>query len=340
MEYIDLLKETLNNKLSGGYFINVEEEFLYDSIEKILKEDLVKNEDFNFEKIDGELSNPEEIITALERLPLFSEKTYTIIENIDFTKDKVKKYEAILEVLSNYYSNPNPNNVSFIVNTKGSPFKNGKYFKKINKNVKNVDIKRLNRDEFNSFVIKFFIKNNKKLEKKALNYIVNESGYFNKDMDINLYDVENELIKIRDVSDEYIYIEDVDRIKLEKYNDNIFKFLDALIFRNFELAINQYYDLIKAGDNSHHIFSMVIRHFRKLYTVKLLNDKKIYGSKAMQISKLGKFEYEKFSRNKNFTLSQLREIYEYLFDLEKKRKTINPDMNREFEVLIGKICTI
>ena len=339
MEYLDLINLTIDKKLRGSYFITIQEEYLYDSIEKILEEDLVLHPDFNYSKLDMEKDSLDTMVTSLEMLPVFAEYRYVIVDGIDFSRDGLKKFEGHLEALSTYLENPNPTTILFVLNRNPKPF-NGKYFKKIKENIEMVNISRLNKREFSSFVLKFFKNNNTRVKKQALPYIERESGYFDKNSEVNLYDIENELIKIRDISEGEVTIEAVDRVKLENYDDNIFNFLDYLSQKDLKNSLLYFEGFQRQDVDNHMVFYMIVRQFRNLFTVKLLNDSGIRGYEAMSKAKLSKFEYSKLERNTYFNNDDYMEIYGYLFEMEKRIKSVNPNLGEELQVLIGKICSI
>lgn len=340
MKYLDLVKQTTSNSLSGSYFIEVDERYLYDSIENILVEDVVVNKDFNYEKIDGEEASLDEIITSFEMLPVFSDKRYVIVKNIDFSKDVVKKNEKFLESLSKYFDNPNESTVIFLVNLKTKPFKSGKYFKKIISKTKTVNIERLNKKEFSSFVVKFFKKNNKDIGKSTVQYIIDQSGYFEYNSDVNLYDIENELKNIRDYSNTKVTTTDVVKVKLQIDDDNIFNFLDQLSAKNYSKSLSLFRGFQRQNMDNFQLFYMIVRQFRNIYYIKLLKDKGIGQYEGLKLTKISKYEYGKLSRINSFSSDDLRKIHGLLFNIEKRMKTVNPDFNLELEILIARICTI
>lgn len=341
MNYLDFISKSINHKLEGSYYIEIWEDYLFDSVVNIITSELVKNPDFNFSSLSAEDDSLDSIITSLEMLPFMEKNRYVIVDDIDFSKDGVKKFEDLFKTLSEYCEKPNASTIAFFLSRGKKAFKSGKYFKSIIKNVNFVEIERLNRADFGSFIGKFFKREERTISQSTISYLIDQLAYLDYQSKVSLYDVNNELKKIRDIAGKKIDIDLIDRALIENIDDNIFHFLDALSFRKIKEAMTLFQGFkLKVDMNSFQIFSMIVRDFRNIFAIKCMQAENMRDAEIMKTLGISQFEYRKKKNNNFFSKNQLIKIYDLLYDFEKKSKTINPDIDKALEVLIGQICLI
>lgn len=341
VNYLDLISKSINKKLEGSYYVEIWEDYLFDTVVNIITSELVKSPDFNFSSLSAEDDSIDSIITSLEMLPFMEKNRYVLVDKIDFSKDGIKKYEDLFKAISRYCEKPNTSTIAFFLSRGKKAFKSGKYFKSIIKNVNFVEIERLNRADFGRFIAKFFKREERTISQSTISYLIDQMAYLDYQSKVSLYDVENELKKIRDIAGKKIDIDIIDRALIENIDDNIFHFLDALSSRKLKEAMSLFQGFKRSVDiNYFQVFSMIVRDFRNIFAIKCMQDEKMRDAEIMKIVGISQFEYRKKKNNTYFSKDQLIKIYGLLYEFEKKSKTVNPDIDKALEILIAQICLI
>ena len=334
MNYKEFMTELFSKKSKGIYLIDSKEEYLKETIIDQAK-DLISFPDFNYIEIKGERSL-EDIKTAMDTYPIMEDKKVVIWRNIDLSKNNIKDYEEICNLIIDDIENL-ADFLTFIIISDGSAFK-GKFYKAIKKGGNIVEIDRLNNNELVSFIGKRFVKNNKKIKKSYINEIIDRFSYLNKNSQIDLYEVVNTVDKIIANSDKSeVLLEDV-HDQLDQVLDlNIFNLTDALSKRDTKTAMNTYLFMAKDIDEIFKTSYMLVRHIRNLIGIKILS-KDSYNDSFMQKSLgISNFELRKDkSFIGNFTLDELFDLQDFLYTCDLKQKSEDFDMNLNMLIFIEK----
>lgn len=334
MNYKEFMTELFNKNSKGIYLIDSKEEYLKETIIDQAN-DLISFPDFNYIEIKGKKSL-EDIKTAMDTYPIMEEKKVLIWRNVDLSKNNIKDYEDICNLIIKDMENL-PEFLTFIIIPDENVFK-GKFYKAIKKYGQIVEIDRLNNSELVSFIGKRFVKSGKKIKKSYINEIIERFSYLNKNSQIDLYEVNNTVDKIIANSDESeVLLVDV-HDQLDQVLDlNIFNLTDALSIRDSKTAMNTYLYMAKDMDEIFKIFYMLVRHIRNLIGVKILL-KDSYNDSFIQKS-LGISSFE-LRKDKgfigNFTLNELFDFQDFLYQCDLKQKSQDFDMNLHMLIFIEK----
>ncbi|MFR2717101.1 MAG: DNA polymerase III subunit delta [Anaerococcus obesiensis] len=334
MNYKEFMTELISKKSKGIYLIDSKEEYLKETIIDQAK-DLISFPDFNYIEIKGKKSL-EDIKTAMDTYPIMEDKKVVIWRNIDLSKNNIKDYEEICNLIIEDIENL-ADFLTFIIISDESVYK-GKFYKAIKKKGNIVEIDRLNNNELVSFIGKRFVKNNKKIKKSYINEIIDRFSYLNKNSQIDLYEIINTVDKIIANSDKSeVLLVDV-HDQLDQVLDlNIFNLTDALSKRDTKTAMNTYLFMAKDMDEIFKIFYMLVRHIRNLIGIKILS-KESYNDSFMQKSLgISNFELRKDkSFIGNFTLDELFDLQDFLYTCDLKQKSEDFDMNLNMLIFIEK----
>ena len=334
MNYKEFMTELFNKKSKGIYLIDSNEEYLKETIIDQAK-DLISFPDFNYIEIKGKKSL-EEIKTAMDTYPIMEEKKVLVWRNIDLSKNNIKDYEDLCNLIIKDMENI-ADFLTFIIIPEESVFK-GKFYKAIKKYGEIVEIDRLNNNELVSFIGKRFVKSGKKIKKSYINEIIDRFSYLNKNSQIDLYEVINTVDKIIANSDKSeVLLVDV-HDQLDQVLDlNIFNLTDSLSKRDTKSAMNTYLFMANDIDEIFKIFYMLVRHIRNLIGIKILL-KDSYNDNFIQKS-LGISSFE-LRKDKgfigNFSLEELFDLQDFLYSCDVKQKSEDFDMNLHMLIFIEK----
>jgi len=131
---------------------------------------------------------------------------------------------------------------------------------------------------------------------------------------------------------------DVDLLVKAKLDNNIFNLVDALGNRELKKAGRKLEELLKSGEPPLYILTMIIYQFRNILLVKDLLTRGKGKSEIAKEIKLHPFVLQKtFSQAENFSLGQLKKIYQYLVDADLAIKTGKIEPQLALNLLITKI---
>lgn len=336
-EYLNLIK---NGNLNSSYLFTGREEYLMNDLIERIKNKYIDDsfETLNFTILEGKNETLDNLINACETLPFMSEKKVVVLKDISFFIDKEDKNFEIdfykhLDNLGEFLC-------LIIVDNDGVIRKNSKIYKYFNKKQQAIDLVRLEGRELNSWIQDILVTYNRKMNISNINYFIQQSSYLNRNTDQNLYDLENELLKVVNYSDsEEITKETIELVMIKSINTTIFQLLDAIASGNSNLALNAFNDLYILNEPIQKILFMVIRQMRLLLGFKLY-ERKGYNQREIQ-SKLQIKPYEagKISnQSKRFSVKTLENTLEELQAVDKKLKTTSINDKLAMEMLIINIC--
>jgi DNA polymerase-3 subunit delta len=142
----------------------------------------------------------------------------------------------------------------------------------------------------------------------------------------------------KEASEEIITEQDIDLLVKAKMDVNIFKTIDALAQRDKKTAFKLLHEHLKQGENEIYLLSMFVYQVRTLLKLKDLIEK---GTPFYSLAKkagLHPFVVKKSSEQlRNFTLDQLKRIYQRLLEIELKIKVGRIDGPTALDLLIAEI---
>ena len=317
------------------YLFDSEEEFLNDTIIDQVR-NKINIKDFNFIELKAS-KDIEEIKNSYETYPVMEEVKYIIWKDIDLSKNSIRDYQEILDVLIKDFESF-PDFARLLIFSKNPPYKASKFYKSIKKHGTIVEIDRLSQKELENFIGLRFQRNGKKIQMSLVREIVNRFSYLSRDSKIDLYEVVNTVDKIiANSRDQRVLEKDVFDQLDEVVNINIFNLLDALSKKNKKQASDLFLKMAHSGEDLFMIYHMIIRQIRNLIGIKSLQTRGYNDSFLMKNLGIGNFELKKLKNfTKNFSLDELFDIHSRIFDMELRQKSQDFDMKMELLILISK----
>lgn len=334
-------------KLKPVYLFYGEEEYLLDYTLKTLKETLISEflETLNYIVMEGEEVSFDKILNACETLPFMSEKKVVIIKELPILTGKKKDSQATEsidgKVLGDYLMElANYLVLVFIVKDKDVK-KSNPVYKSIKKVGDIVEFHRLKGNELSTWVENRFKCRKRKISKANVNYIIQQSLYFDSNSEKTLYDLENEIIKICnyvDINNE-VTKEIIDNVMAKTLEVNIFNLLNEISNKRGENAIRIFNEMYMYNKPVLFILHMIVRQLRNLFQYKVAKAKGYSEMEILEKMKLTKFEFSKVtSQSGNFTISQLEKAMEYCLKADELIKLNSIDERLAMEMLISKLC--
>lgn len=339
MNYNNFLRDIGKDEISSPYIFIGEEEYLMKHAINILKEKYIDKsfETLNYIVLEGKDTDVDSLIDPCETLPFMNEKKLVVlkdvnkfIENIDKNReDELYKY---MDSLGDFL-------ILVFMDSDNSLKKNRKFYKFFKKREQFVEFSKLRGRDLNNWINSILQDHQKQMSGRDIDYFIYESSYNSRNVDLNLYDMENQLLKIiAHKKEETISRQTVDEVLVKSVDTNIFELLDAIDNFNTEKSIYILNQMYIDNEPIPKILFMIIRHIRLILGYKLYRQKG-YSDKNIQ-DKLGikSFEGKKISAVLNrFSVDFLKELIEDLLEADRKIKSTSIDDKLVIEMFLAKI---
>lgn len=233
----------------------------YRLIEEEIKK-IIKN-NTNIVTMDLSVSTLDDVIREATYVSMFQEKKFLIVRNANFfTSEKTK--EETLDILFKYIENPIPL-TTIIFTTYEKVDARKKIYKEFSKKYKVISVSNLSANDLMSKIRDYCFQNKFKIDNESISYILNSCG--------NHYDLAfNELNKIflYYIEPQKIEMCDIKEIISKTLVDNNFKFVDAVIHKEYKLALKLLEDLIVLKVDPIALLMLLAREYRLMVSVSTL----------------------------------------------------------------------
>ncbi|MBT4277363.1 DNA polymerase III subunit delta [Candidatus Falkowbacteria bacterium] len=289
--------------------------------------DIDKSE-LNIATINGERLDVEKFKQAILTGGFLVKKRMVIIENL-ISKNKGKK---VLDEIVDLIKDKNINTVNNIIifwEEIGSKSKKGWQGKVLSGTLFNYlktgkyvfEFLLLNNPKLAEWVKSQFKNKDKEIDPQAVNLLVNLVGD-------NLWKMNNEINKLASYQDNIISVQDVKKIVSETFQENIFGLVDAIAEKNKKLFLELLNSHLKEGVEITYLLAMLIRQFRLLLSAKSMLQGNPYANLSTELKVPIFVERKIKNQSAKYTLTELKNIYKKLLqiDIKIKQGYFNPEL--------------
>lgn len=328
LNYTDIIKNIRGNIIKNLYLFYGPEVLLINEAIAAIHKKLINPsfDSLNFIKLEGPSATADAIINACETLPFFDQRKIVLVNDCDFLKGKTAGGEDAgggrgAEELIKYLSNI-PRACVLIFTAGDSIDKRKKIYNAIKKNGDIVEFDHLKTQELLSWIAAAFKKSGKKISRA-------DALYLSENISGDLENFSREIDKVCSFAGARpdISKDDIDSVVSKSLESNIFKLVDYVSSRRPDRALSILNDLILSSEPIPVILTMIIRQYRLLLNIKLLQEK---GFSAVDIShelKLKQFVVNNLYKiSRNYTSSQIEERLNQCLeaDIAIKNGKMNP----------------
>ena len=299
-----------------------------------------------FEPGDFDLERLKE---ACDTMAMFSEKKVVILEGFDAVWGKSdKNITPYINEFMDYL--PSVPLETLLVITAGDKEeirkaqknfskKDTELFLKIKEVGRVYEFKPLSRVDLQKFILKRVHSAGKSISKNAVDTLISNSGYFNKDINYALYNLENDLSKMIALSEgDEITEQAVISGLSDNLENNVFKMLDAVSSNRKENAFRILDDILRAGEDAHRLLASIIGQLEVMLQVKELMEE---GMRYTQIA--NKIKVHEFRTKKaagfcqSFSVRELRRVLKNAYETDFRIKSGVLEAKLALEMLIAEI---
>ena len=291
---------------------------------------------FNEHRFDGAASM-EEILMAVEQLPVMCEKTCVVVHDYDFTGISDGDSEQLTEYLSN------PSNMNVLIFWQDSkPFtarnkKQKALLKAFEKAGAVVELNGRTDNELVTFIERGCEQRGRRIDRRTARYLLDCT---NNDMK----NLENEMEKLCNYTESEITESDVDRVVIKTLEATAFQMVDALLGGRPEKCLKALSILFEQHEEPAMILGALISNYSDMYRVKVAKSNRVNPMELKNIlpgTYRKDFKIRKAERNcRAFTISSLRESLETLATADRTLKSSMEDSRVVMEKLMVELYRI
>jgi len=288
---------------------------------------------YNVVELDCDKETSGNIMSQLLTSPFLADKKMIVLKNL-LSNSEHKDF--LLELMTRIEENrlPEENIVVFWESNDTFKTKNAKtLFEKLKKEKFAQTFPELKGFEISNWIKNEIISRGGKIEMKALNFLVTN---FASDM----WSLATFIDQLVSYTTQEITLSDVQKFVVEKVDDNIFNLVDAIVAGQKAKAFKMIRKQYENGEDAQFIFAMILRQFRILLEMREVYEKKdnINSNDLAKMLGLHPFVVTKsFAFVKRYTLSQIKDIYLKLLEMDTKTKTGQGGQSFLLDVFVGTV---
>jgi DNA polymerase-3 subunit delta len=300
-----------SGQLGPLYYLHGEEGYLMDRVVREAIERLVLPDfkDFNLNIFYGNECRGEEIVETALTLPFFTDRRVIVVKRGDDLSVNA------LGILSQYLANPSPSTCLIIQGGKIDQRK--KFFTDLKKVGELVEFKRLYENQLAPFIRSEVAAHGKKIDGAGVDLLVYLVGN-------NLQELSSQIEKAAAYvgGQANITVQDVRAIVSATRVRSVFDLTNAVGEKDLASALRVLENLYGEGEAPLLILAMLTRHFRQLWQVRELLDRKTSNTEIGKKAGINPYFLNGIiEQSRNFTVPELRGVFRRMFETDLALKS-------------------
>ena len=279
----------------------------------------------NLKSLDCSELDLEDLKNEVQTSSMFGEKKLLVFNNVFGNKEKEKDF---LELMKKFKDTED----IILVYEEGEINERNPLVQFFKKSGKVQNFKPLEGEKLRSWLEKEFAGYKTGIDAQAVDKLIRFVGS-------DSWQLSNEIKKLVNYkAKKRIEAKDIDLLVKPKIETDIFKTIDAIAQKDKRRALSLVHGHLEKGESPLYLFSMINFQFRNLLIVKDLIERNRPYYAILKESKLHPFIVKKsFELAKKFTLSELKKIYQKIFEADLNIKTGKLDSQTALDLLIAEI---
>ncbi|MBJ6799686.1 DNA polymerase III subunit delta [Geomonas propionica] len=299
-------KAVEKGELAALYLLYGDEPYLVERAVKKLLDRAVDPgfRDFNLDVFYGNECKGEEVFGAAQTLPMFADRRVVLV------KKGGDLSAHAMEVLLPYLHDPSPGTCLILQAEKVDGRK--KFYADFKKRGEAVEFKRPYENQLGPYVRDEVRAAGKKIEPAAADLLAYLVGN-------NLQELVSQIEKLCVYcgKKEIVAVADVKAIVSDTKVESVFEFTDALGSKDLSRALKMLTALLQDGEVPLRMLGAVARHFRQLWQVRELLDRKVPQSELAKASGINPYFLNKVTvQARNYTAGELKRVFERMVELD------------------------
>lgn len=322
-----------------------EEQYLVHWAVDLLKDRYINKacESLDFIRLQPEEVTVSQIRENCETLSMLSERRVVVLPEFPpALGQKLKGFSEQDEKELLSYMEDIPKTCMLII-TAGAPDPKSRKKSKIQTAVGKVgavyDFGPLSGAQLRSFVAKRFKTSGKGFRDSVVNLLIEESGYGNKDIDYNLYNLENDIRKIiAHSSGEEITTSDVTLTVSTGLETNVFAMLDAISRGRKDEAYRLLHNLLVSGEGVYGLLALIASQLELILEVKEMREEGASPAQMQKVLGVHEFRIKKaMSVTEKYATGRLKKILSKAYEIDGTIKSGLLEQTLALELFIAEI---
>ncbi len=339
--YREIIKDIKDDRIGSVVLLYGKEQFQVDWAQSLLIEKYINPA---VKELDittfQEKPSASEIINACETLTMFSERRVVIVPDCGFFSEKrsgTDKQEDEIAALTDYI--PTLPDTTLLIFRAEKASKRLKIYKAVEKNGKAYDFEQLQAADLKNFITKRFSKAGKRASDRVIQEIVDLSGYYNKESEYTLFNLENDLAKIIAHSENPdISSMDVIPTLSGDIDTFVFSLVEALGTGDKGEALSLFNNITTSGENIYKIIGLLASQYEMILDIRELMDRKTDPHKIAGILGVNEYRARKAAYTAGrYSAPALKKILTRLYAVDRHIKTGLLDPVLAMELFIGEL---
>ena len=175
--------------------------------------------------------------------------------------------------------------------------------------------------------------------RRELQYLIDMSGYYYKDSDYNLNELERDLFKLTNACEgNSIDNHLIDELLVGAEDKFVFNLIDALMNGNKKKAMELTTSILSDDDSAMMLLSLITKQFEMMYDSLELSDEGYTMSAMAKELGVNEFRFKKaFQAARGFQKKRIKNILVYLYNTDRDIKRGNIDRNIALELFVASV---
>lgn len=293
-------------------------------ISKIIESNNIDN--INISEYNLEIDSFRDIIDDAETISMFGDKKAIIVNNSYVFTGKNIKSDNDPDIFLNYFKHINPDTI--IIFTVDSEKLDER--KKLVKEIKKIgSVRDFNKNDNLNAIIKSMF-DGYKIDNSVISFFIDRCGD-----NLDILSQEADKIKTYKDNERLITKEDIMALTTKNIDIDIFKFVDTIVNKNKNKALETYHEMLVNGEEPIKILVILANQFRIIYQAKELYKKGYSGNDISSIIGIHPYRIKlALEKATNYDSRTLLHYLSKLADLDYDIKTGNIDASFGLEMFI------
>lgn len=295
--------------------------------------------DFDLTRLDGQ-KDPDaaELINACETLPMMSERKLVMVEDLkDLAGACARDEKDEKELLAYLAQIPESCMLVFVCREKVD--KRKKIYKRIAEYGSIYEFDKLTEADLTRWIYKRFGGLKKQIDPRLVQNLIENTGYFDKDSEYNLFNLDNDIQKIAfHAQGEVIEADDINRTVSGNVQKDVFSLIDALSREDKKHALKMLSNLMSAGESVYGVLALLFRQYEHMLKISEMKDNQETMAEIRQKLGLPDFIIKKLtSYAQKYSTAKLKKILQEAYQVDKNIKTGFLDPRLSMEMFIANV---
>lgn len=347
--YRSFINGLKSGDVSYVYLLYGSERYLLDKAVEELKSYFLKDfPEINLSIFEDDNIDSKALVNACSTLPFGGDKRLVFVKNFSGLISKSKKQsgeeaeekKGIDKTGGFDFISELPDTTCLVFVNYGEVDKRKKLFKDINKAGKIYQFDRINKGDLTQWIKGHFNRAGKEIKPLDLENFAANTGYLDKNNDVNLYHVQNEINKVLAYVGNDIVIngEHLEKLFAKNLENDIFKLIDACWENNISKSLKIYNDMILSGELSFSILAMISKGIKNLIRIKELKSRGLDVRGISEKAKIHEYTVKLYMKHIDKMSFEVLEIaFRRCLDCEKDIKTGKVSERLSFEMLFASL---